>query len=119
MKKNVIFWKWTQNEKQEKSKIKKKLQVDNNSNNGNNGNETQSLDENIYDLSNFNNNEDGSKFPVEYKREVNSERLSKRQYVIQNSINPFLLKNNYIDDINNQDKYLRGKTHDLPINDID
>ena len=31
----------------------------------------------------------------------------------------FLLKNNYIDDINNQDKYLRGNTQEFPINDID
>ena len=74
---------------------------------------------NKYELSNFNKIEDGEKFPIEYKREINSERLSKRQYVIQNSVNPFLLKNNYIDDINNQDKYLRGNTQEFPINDID
>ena len=105
---DIIFWKWTKDERQDKStrlnneKIKKDKELFG-----------------TYDLSNFNNVEDGEKFPIEYKRETNSSRIAEREHVIQNGLNPFLLKNNYIDDINNQDKYLRGKTEDLPINNID
>ena len=105
---NIIFWKWSKDEIQDKSKrlniekIKKEKKTFG-----------------TYDLSNFNETEDGKKFPVEYKRETNSSRMAEREQVIQNGMNPFLLKNNYIDDINNQDKYLRGKTQDLPINSID
>ena len=33
-----------------------------------------------------------------------------RNNIIQTNINPFLTNNNYIDDINNQEKYLRQKS---------
>ena len=46
----------------------------------------------------------------ENKRAESSNRLSRRVGVIQTNINPFLKNNNYINDINNQEKYLRQKS---------
>ena len=36
-------------------------------------------------------------------------KQANRDYIIQTNINPFLKCNNYINDINNQEKYLRQK----------
>ena len=40
--------------------------------------------------------------------------MGKRERVIQNNINPFLVNNDYVKDIENQDKFLRGKMTDIP-----
>ena len=46
-------------------------------------------------------------------RELNSERMSQRDMVIQTSINPFLSTNNYIDDLQIQDQFLRPKDSNI------
>ena len=40
------------------------------------------------------------------KREEITDQISKRQMSIQTGINPFLTKNNYLDDLDIQDKFL-------------
>ena len=42
-------------------------------------------------------------------RLVISDRISNRDKIIQTSINPFMSNNNYIDDLNNFDNFLRPK----------
>lgn len=46
-------------------------------------------------------------------RELNSERLSQRELIIQTSVNPFLLDHNYLDDLQVQDKFLRPKDSNI------
>ena len=41
------------------------------------------------------------------KREICSERLASRDMMIQGTINPFMTKNNYLKDLQNQETYLR------------
>ena len=48
-------------------------------------------------------------------RELNSERMSQRDMVIQTSINPFLSANNYIDDLKVQDQFLRPKDSNIKL----
>jgi len=48
-------------------------------------------------------------------RELNSERLSQRELIIQTSINPFLTDHNYLDDLQVQDKFLRPKDSNIKI----
>ena len=43
------------------------------------------------------------------KREKQNEKLSNRDLIIQTSINPFISSQNYIDDIHNEDEFLRPK----------
>lgn len=38
-----------------------------------------------------------------------SDRISNREKIIQTHINPFMINNNYIDDLNTYDNYLRPK----------
>ena len=45
----------------------------------------------------------------ENKREICNERIINRDMIIQSSINPFLLNNNYIDDLEDQERFLRPK----------
>ena len=46
-------------------------------------------------------------------RELNSERLSQREMMIQTSINPFLSGHNYLDDLLVQDEFLRPKDSNI------
>ena len=46
-------------------------------------------------------------------RELNSERMSQRDKIIQTSINPFMSTNNYVDDLKVQDIFLRPKDSNL------
>ena len=46
-------------------------------------------------------------------RELNSERLSQREMIIQTSINPFLSDHNYLDDLQVQDEFLRPKDSNI------
>ena len=46
-------------------------------------------------------------------RELNSERMSQRDKIIQTSINPFMTSNNYLDDLRIQDNFLRPKDSNL------
>lgn len=93
-KENLIYWKWSHEEKPNKSERYKQY--------------------NTYVVPNFNSIEEGNKFPRENKRTINSSRMGKRERVIQNNINPFLVNNDYVKDIENQDKFLRGKMTDIP-----
>mgnify|MGYP001351888706 CR=1 FL=1 len=43
------------------------------------------------------------------KKELSNQRMASRDLIIQGLINPYLFDNNYLDDINNQDKFLRPK----------
>ena len=46
-------------------------------------------------------------------RELNSERLSQREMIIQTSINPFLSDHNYLDDLQVQNDFLRPKDSNI------
>ena len=48
-------------------------------------------------------------------RELNCERLSQREMVIQTSINPFLTDHNYLSDLQVQDEFLRPKDSNIKI----
>ena len=48
-------------------------------------------------------------------RELHSQRLSERGMMIQKSINPFLSANNYLDDLNIQDQFLRPKDSNIKV----
>ena len=41
------------------------------------------------------------------KKELSNQRMASRDLIIQGLINPYLFDNDYLDDINNQDKFLR------------
>lgn len=43
------------------------------------------------------------------KKELSNQRMASRDMIIQGLINPYLFDNNYVTDINNQDKFLRAK----------
>ena len=43
------------------------------------------------------------------KKELSNQRMASRDLIIQGLINPYLFDNDYLDDINNQDKFLRPK----------
>lgn len=43
------------------------------------------------------------------KKDLSNQRMASRDLIIQGFINPYLFENNYLDDINNQDKFLRPK----------
>ena len=43
----------------------------------------------------------------ENKREVCNSRISQRDPMIQTSVNPYMIKNNYLNDLNVQDHFLR------------
>ena len=46
----------------------------------------------------------------ETNRSITTERLLRRDQLIGVAVNPFLSKNNYLDDLKNEDEYLRPKT---------
>jgi|TARA_B110001450_G_C17418127_1_gene398683 hypothetical protein len=41
------------------------------------------------------------------KKDLSNQRMAGRDMIIQGLINPYLFDNNYVTDINNQDKFLR------------
>ncbi len=41
------------------------------------------------------------------KKELCSQRMAQRDMIIQGLINPYMFKNNYLDDLKAQDKFLR------------
>ena len=41
------------------------------------------------------------------KKDLSNQRMASRVLIIQGLINPYLFENNYINDINNEDKFLR------------
>ena len=43
----------------------------------------------------------------ENKKSICNERILSRDMIIQTNVNPFLLKNSYIEDLEKQDKFLR------------
>ena len=51
------------------------------------------------------------------KREICSQRLACRDKIIHGTINPFMIKNNYLDDLTNQDIYLRPQDSNIKTND--
>ena len=58
-------------------------------------------------------------FKEENKREINSDRLSKRTLVTNRQINPYLIGNNYVDDISVQDNFLRPKNSNFNVTNKD
>ena len=49
----------------------------------------------------------------ENKKSVCSNRLSDREMIIHTNINPFLQSNNYIQDLSQQEKFLRPKDRNI------
>jgi len=47
------------------------------------------------------------------KREICSKRMACRDKVTQGGSNPFMIRNNYIDDLNTQDKFLRPQDSNI------
>ena len=43
------------------------------------------------------------------KKELSSQRMAQRDMIIHGLINPYMFKNNYLDDLKNQDEFLRPK----------
>ena len=43
------------------------------------------------------------------KKELCSQRMAQRDMIIQGLINPYMFNNNYLDDLKNQDDFLRPK----------
>ena len=58
-------------------------------------------------------------FAEDNKREINYDRLSKRQLVTNRQINPYLTGNNYLNDISVQDKFLRPKNSNFNVSNKD
>ena len=58
-------------------------------------------------------------FAEDNKREINYDRLSKRQLVTNRQINPYLTGNNYLNDISVQDKFLRPKNSNFNVRNKD
>lgn len=50
------------------------------------------------------------------KREICSRRMAQRDLMIQGLINPYLGKNNYIEDLNNQENFLRPQDSNVKTN---
>lgn len=50
------------------------------------------------------------------KREICSERLAQRDLMMQGQINPFLGKHNYLEDLSNQDNFLRPQDSNVKTN---
>tara|TARA_B110000495_G_C22870414_1_gene507577 strand:- start:499 stop:813 length:315 start_codon:yes stop_codon:yes gene_type:complete len=94
---DYIYWKWTRNDGIKKTKRRnppmENSKIDNTIN-------TSELDNTINtpEIDNTKN-----------KRQECCERLSNRKLVIQKSINPYLNGNNYINDLNTQNKFLIPK----------
>lgn len=47
------------------------------------------------------------------KREVSSNRLASRDMAIQGTTNPYMINNDYLEDLSNQDKYLRPRDSNI------
>ena len=47
------------------------------------------------------------------KKEICSDRISSREHFTQGVANPFMTNNNYLDDLLNQDTYLRPKDSNI------
>lgn len=47
------------------------------------------------------------------KKEICSDRISNRKHFTQGKANPFMINNNYLDDLINQDTYLRPKDSNM------
>lgn len=50
------------------------------------------------------------------KKEICSDRISNRDHLSQGISNPFMVNNNYLDDLLNQDTYLRPKDSNIKNN---
>ena len=48
-------------------------------------------------------------FKKENKREDHNNKMLEREMIMQTSQNPFMIKNNYIDDLTIQDEFLKPK----------
>ena len=102
---DIIYWTWSKKgEFLEKSQKKIKVPIQP---------EIKSLEENMIINSHQN------VFVEENKREQNSERMSKRKLVTNRNINPFHIKNNYINDLSVQDKFLRPKNSNFNVKNKD
>ena len=102
---DIIYWTWSKKgEFLEKSQKKIKVPIQP---------EIKSLEEKMIINSHQN------VFVEENKREQNSERMSKRKLVTNRNINPFHIKNNYINDLSVQDKFLRPKNSNFNVKNKD
>ena len=84
--KKYVYWNWKKNEDCKIEKTKRKENV------------------------NFENEIETEIIKIEEnKKSVCSNRISDREMIIQTRINPFLQSNNYIEDLSQQERFLRPK----------
>lgn len=101
MSQKYIYWKWGNGEGIMQKSLRK-----NNKNTDENSKSNKDVIQNNIINQRINNIEQN-------KRELNCERMSQRQMVIQTSINPFLAKNDYISDLDIQSQFLRPKDSNI------
>ena len=53
----------------------------------------------------------------ENKREVCSHRIAKRDMATQGTTNPYMINNDYLEDLSNQDKFLRPRDSNIKSSD--
>lgn len=114
----IIFWSWSSlnKEKAERTERKKFNQIEEN-----NMDMTNSKINNPIDGFNSFENMDEITFNTinntfvkkDNKREESNERLLGRGMLIQKSVNPFLMKNSYVDDMDVQSRFLTPKDSNI------
>jgi len=115
MQSDLIEWKWSTGEKMEKSPRVMKQYVSQPQNQTPNQYVENNSEDLAYQQSLLSENDtwslDGPQFMNELKpmnkREDNYNRMSEREMFGQINQNPFLVRNNYIDDLMVQDKFLK------------
>jgi hypothetical protein len=109
MSKNIIEWKWTKGENYERSRRIIKEVIDNTF--------TKQMEETAYESS-LNHDESTwdlmnsmkNGFINVNKREDTDKKLSERQMFAQVNMNPYLISNNYVDDIGIRDNFLKPQS---------
>tara|TARA_Y100000816_G_C26084192_1_gene571854 strand:+ start:83 stop:382 length:300 start_codon:yes stop_codon:yes gene_type:complete len=91
--KKYKYWKWVKNSSENKKTPVKKYQY-------NNKKIKDEIEKEIINMETS-------------KKEICNERILNRDLIIQRNINPFLMKNDYLDDLEQQDKYLRPKDSNI------
>jgi len=108
MEENKVTWKWSKGLNYDRSRRINKADMDDNFNKIiENSAYTSSLnhDENTWEI--MNKNLFDKDFVQFNKREDTDKKLSERQMMCQVNMNPYLTNNTYVQDLSNQDKFLK------------
>jgi hypothetical protein len=108
MEESQITWKWSKGMNYDRSRRINKSDMDDNFNKiVENSAYTSSLnhDENTWEI--MNKNLFDKDFVQHSKREDTDKKLSERQMICQVNMNPYLTNNTYVQDLSNQDKFLK------------